>query len=88
MTESKQNEFFDFKDFFYIFHKEELEEEPKNVSIDIPFKRSEEKSRNNESTNDEVDLINKKRAIKRWKQSFGYYCLHPEKFKFGIKNLK
>ena len=26
---------------------------------------------------DESDLIEKKRALRRWKQSFGYYCLHP-----------
>ena len=25
----------------------------------------------------ESDLIKKKRVLRRWKQSFGYYCLHP-----------
>jgi hypothetical protein len=44
--------------------------------------------RKNVSANKEVDLIEKKRAIKRWKQSFSYYSFHPEKFKFGLKNLK
>lgn len=29
-----------------------------------------------------------KRNEKNWKQSMGYYLLHPEKFKFGLKDLK
>ena len=37
---------------------------------------------------DQSDLIEKKRALRRWKQSFGYYCLHPEKFRFGLKDFK
>ncbi|MHA2281598.1 MAG: hypothetical protein ACXAC5_12195 [Promethearchaeota archaeon] len=36
---------------------------------------------------DESDLIEKKRVLRRWKQSFGYYCLHPEKFRFGLRDL-
>ena len=28
-----------------------------------------------------------KRNEKNWKQSMGYYLLHPEKFKFGLKDL-
>ncbi|MFW9822501.1 MAG: hypothetical protein ACFFE4_06180 [Candidatus Thorarchaeota archaeon] len=39
-------------------------------------------------TKDELDLIDRKRDLKRWKQSFGYYCLHPEKFRFGIRDFK
>ncbi len=39
-------------------------------------------------TNNEPDVIEDKRAMKRWKQSFGYYCLHPEKFRFSLRNLK
>ena len=39
-------------------------------------------------TNNEPDLIEYKRAMKRWKQSFGYYCLHPEKFRFSLRYLK
>ena len=37
---------------------------------------------------DESDLIEKKRALRRWKQSFGYYCLYPEKFRFGLRDFK
>jgi hypothetical protein len=29
-----------------------------------------------------------RRNIKNWKQTMGYYILHPEKFKFGLKDLK
>ena len=39
-------------------------------------------------TNNEPDVIEDKRAMKRWKQSFGYYCLHPEKFRFSLRYLK
>ncbi len=39
-------------------------------------------------TKDGTDLIEKKRAKKRWKQSYSYYLLHPEKFRFGQKDLK
>ena len=35
-----------------------------------------------------LDPIDKEREVKRWKQSFSYYCLHPEKFKFGLIDLK
>ena len=34
------------------------------------------------------DPIQKQRDEKRWKQTMGYYLLHPEKFKFGLKDLK
>ena len=34
------------------------------------------------------DPIQMKRNEKNWKQSMGYYLLHPEKFKFGLKDLK
>lgn len=35
-----------------------------------------------------VDPIDKKREIKRWKQTMGYYLLNPHKFKFGLNNFK
>jgi hypothetical protein len=38
--------------------------------------------------NDESGLIEKKRVLKSWKQSFGYYCLYPEEFKFGLRDFK
>ncbi|MFX1326575.1 MAG: hypothetical protein ACFE91_00325 [Promethearchaeota archaeon] len=40
------------------------------------------------SAKKEVDLIEQKRALKRWKQSISHYYLHPEKYKFGLRNLK
>ena len=36
----------------------------------------------------EQDPIQMRRNIKNWKQTTGYYLLHPEKFKFGLKDLK
>ncbi|MFX0104594.1 MAG: hypothetical protein ACFE75_03775 [Candidatus Hodarchaeota archaeon] len=64
------------KEFLYVFYKEEESKEPKIKPSQIPFVQK------------EVDLIEKKRELKRWKKSFGYYCLHPEKFKFGLRDLK
>ncbi len=34
------------------------------------------------------DPVQMQRTIKNWKQTMGYYLLHPEKFKFGLKDLK
>jgi hypothetical protein len=34
------------------------------------------------------DPIQMKRNVKNWKQSLNYYLSHPEKFKFGLKDLK
>ncbi|MFX1320209.1 MAG: hypothetical protein ACFFAQ_01065 [Promethearchaeota archaeon] len=36
---------------------------------------------------DDLDIIDKRRALKRWEKSLDYYYLHPEKFKFGFKDL-
>ena len=36
---------------------------------------------------EELDLVDKDRRLKRWKESAGYYNLNPEKFKFSLKNL-
>ncbi|MFX1235864.1 MAG: hypothetical protein ACFFBY_15150 [Promethearchaeota archaeon] len=33
------------------------------------------------------DLIDKERAMKRWKSSLNYYYQKPEKFEFGLKDL-
>ena len=88
LTESEQIIIPDFKEFFYIFYKEEAKEEPKDVSSYIPFAGKKAESIAIKSTEKQVDLIEKKRALKRWKQSFSYYCLHPEKFQFGLKDLK
>ena len=32
--------------------------------------------------------LQKRRNERKWKQTLGYYLLHPEKFKFGFKDLK
>ena len=34
------------------------------------------------------DPVQMRRNEKQWKKSMGYYLLHPEKFKFGLKDLK
>jgi len=59
-----------------------------NVKENTQFKEFKTLNKKSASTNNEVDVIEKKRALKRWKQSFSYYCLHPDKFRFGIKDLK
>ena len=66
----------DFKGVIYVPFEEKQELEPKKAFKVTP------------ATKDEPDLIENKRALKRWKQSFGYYCLHPEKFRFGLRSLK
>ena len=35
-----------------------------------------------------LDPIDKKREDKRWKQSMNYYLLNPQKFTYGLKDLK
>ncbi|MFX0001255.1 MAG: hypothetical protein ACFE9Q_03840 [Candidatus Hodarchaeota archaeon] len=35
-----------------------------------------------------LDSIDKKREDKKWKQSMNYYLLNPQKFTFGLKDLK
>jgi len=34
------------------------------------------------------DPVQMRRNIKNWEQTMGYYILHPEKFKFRLKDLK
>jgi len=34
------------------------------------------------------DPLQKRKNERKWKQTLGYYLLHPEKFKFGFKDLK
>ncbi len=88
MTESKQNVALEFKEFFYVFQKEQVKVKEIKPSLNSRFMGIDTIRRKNVSTNKEVDPIEKKRALKRWKKSFSYYCHHPEKFRFGIKNLK
>jgi len=35
-----------------------------------------------------LDPIDKEREEKRWKQSMNYYLLNPQKFTFGLRDLK
>ncbi|MFX1478159.1 MAG: hypothetical protein ACFFCI_08500 [Promethearchaeota archaeon] len=65
----------DLKGVIYVPLKERIELEP-----------SEEVKRDLVSL-DSPDPKEKKRVLKRWKQTFGYYSLNPEKFKFGLKDL-
>jgi len=66
------------KEFFYVFDKEEdskQEQEPKKECSQIPFAKDEDNS------------IEKERELKRWKQTFSYYSMHPLKFGFSLKDL-
>jgi len=69
-------------------HKKETDKTQKERIKDIPFIKCDISELKIKSSKEEPDLIEKKRALKRWKQSFSYYCLHPEKFKFGFKDMK
>jgi hypothetical protein len=66
----------DHKGVIYVPKEEMVKLKPKRVVKSAPL------------TKDEPDLIDRKRELKRWKQSFSYYCLHPEKFRFGIRDFK
>jgi hypothetical protein len=71
-----------------VFIKEEIEQKPKITSRLIPFIDREVEKTTTSSNKKEIDKIEKIRAIKRWKQSLGYYSLHPGKFKFRFKDFK
>ena len=75
MTESKDKMASGFEELCCIFKEEDSKQEPKDENIKIPI------------TSEKNSLIDKKRVLKRWKKSFGYYSLNPEKFKFTLKNL-
>jgi len=65
------------REFFYVFYKEEdsKQEQPKKECSQIPFVK------------DEYDSIEKERELKRWKQTFSYYSMHPLNLGFGLKDL-
>lgn len=76
MTESKDNMASGFEELYDVFNKQEdSKQEPKDEIIEIP------------STSEKNSLIDKKRVLKRWKKSFGYYSLNPEKFNFTLRDL-
>jgi hypothetical protein len=54
--------------------EEEIREEPPKIT-------------NSPINTGELDLTEKKRSLRRWRQSFGYYCLNPEKFRFTFRDL-
>ncbi|MFX1503190.1 MAG: hypothetical protein ACFFDH_19675 [Promethearchaeota archaeon] len=62
-------------------------EEPQKPEEYIPFRKLDEEKVESRILKTAVDLIKKKREL-NWRQSLSYYCLHPEKFKFGFKDLK
>jgi hypothetical protein len=66
----------------------DFKELKKESSSRIPTVRDEILRKKILNIKKEVGPRAKKRALKRWKQSYGYYYLHPEKFKFGLRNLK
>ncbi len=75
MTESKNIIIFELEQSLSQTLKENLEEKSEPDAIKIPFIKRESKQ------------IEKKRMLKKWKESEGYYYLNPEKFQFSLKNL-
>ena len=70
LTESKEIITYELKKPLHVSLKERIEQESKIEGNQIPI------------TGKEIDLIEKKRALKRWKKSMGYYSLNPKKFEF------
>jgi hypothetical protein len=66
----------------------DFKESEEEFSSSIPAAIDEIECKKSLTIKKEVDPRAKKRALKRWKQSYGYYYLYPEKFKFGLRNLK
>ena len=75
MTESKNIIIFELEQSISQTLKENLEEKSEPDAIKIPFIKGESKQ------------IEKKRMLKKWKESEGYYYLNPGKFQFSLKNL-
>lgn len=75
LTESKKGIEPDFIEFSYKPYVDEFKQElKKKIDFSPPIK-------------EESGLIDKKRALKRWKQSFGYYSMNHKKFIFGLRDL-
>jgi len=75
LTESKNIIIFELEQSLSQTLKENLEEKSEPDTIKIPLIIKESKQ------------IEKKRMLKKWKESEGYYYLNPEKFQFSLKNL-
>ncbi|MFX0139294.1 MAG: hypothetical protein ACFFDN_36980 [Candidatus Hodarchaeota archaeon] len=61
---------------------------PKYTILDEKEKRTKKKVRSLITLKHRIDPAQKQRNEKKWKESIGYYHLNPEKFKFGLKDLK
>jgi len=61
---------------------------PKYKLIDEVEKKTKQEANFFITSETDKDLVQMRRNMKRWKQTMGYYLLHPEKFKFGLKELK
>ena len=75
MIENKSIIIFELEQPLFKTLEEDIREETKQEHIQIKFAKK------------ESDDIEKKRMLKRWKQSEGYFYLHPDKFLFGFKDL-
>lgn len=76
LTESKKIITLVLKESFVESLMDYIEEMNKTQKGDIPVK-----------VIDTADPIDRKRALKRYKKSFGYYYTNPGKFAFGLKDL-
>lgn len=77
MTESKNVIISDLNEYLFGVFKTDIEQESEVIYKEMTAIKK----------NIESDLIEKKRAEKRWRRTLNYYYLHPEKFRFGIKDL-
>ena len=75
LTESKKIIIFELEQTLSQALKGNIKEETKQEPIQIPFIKK------------ESNEIDKKRMIKRWKMTEGYFYLNPEKFRFSLKDL-
>ncbi len=75
MTESKEIIIFELEQTLSQALKGDIKEETKQEPIQILFIKK------------KSDEIDKKRMIKRWKMTEGYFYLHPEKFRFSNRDL-
>lgn len=77
LTESKERITIDLKEFLHETFKTERKQEPKTVYTYQSINRDDKS----------LDLIEKKRAMEKWKNSLNYYCLRPENLKFEFRDL-
>jgi hypothetical protein len=61
---------------------------PKYKILDEIEKKTKQEANFFTTLESDPDPIQMRRNIKRWKQTMSYYLSHPEKFNFGLKDLK